>query len=104
MFSLTSVKSSAMMQSLHFAISLFATFVFNFGFACSIEITNMEDILNLKFLTIANDLKNISQNTLVCSIKTKFCLGEWAGADCLGWPEFSRSNLTALFNQIQGVH
>ena len=24
----------------------------------------------------------------VCSIKTKFCLGEWAGAGCLGWPEF----------------
>ena len=42
--------------------------------------------------------------TLVCSIKTKFCLGEWAGAGCLGWPEFSSSNLNALFNQIQGVH
>ena len=64
MFSLTSVKSSAMMQSLHFAISLFATFVFNFGFACSIEITNMEQILNLKFLTIANDLKNISHKSV----------------------------------------
>ena len=53
-----------MMQSLHFAISLFATFVLNFGFACSIEITNMEEILNLKFLTIANDLRNISQKSV----------------------------------------
>ena len=42
--------------------------------------------------------------TLVCSIKTKYYLGELAGAGCLGWPEFSSSNLNALFNQIQGVH
>ena len=27
----------------------------------------------------------ITWYTLVCSTKTKFCLGEWAGAGCLGW-------------------
>ena len=42
--------------------------------------------------------------TLVYSIKTKFCLGEWAGVGCLGWPEFSSSIFNALFNQIQEVH
>ena len=45
-----------------------------------------------------------TDGTLVYSIKTTFRLGEWAGAGCLGWPEFSSSNLNALFNQIQGVH
>ena len=38
------------------------------------------------------------------SIKTKFCLEEWAGVGCLGWPEFSSSIFNALFNQIQEVH